>query len=144
MNTPKINLKWHALSELIDWEGNETGGLLIGSDDAIEGVWPVPSRRPNPNRYSVQRGIYYKARDTAGRLGIRVWGVIHTHPNGPEGPSAEDIELAKRYRIRAGEVRAVWHPRSGRLTLFDAQGPTASTTIACPLWFRLVRALVFT
>lgn len=124
------------LRPLLDVEGNERCGLLVARDGVIVDVWPVPSLRPSPVSYAIGRSAWIDGHRRARELGVRVVGSIHSHPDGPEGPSEQDLEIARHLPPR--EIRAVWHPRSGRLTFYGREGILASETVARPLWLRMV------
>ena len=128
------------LRPLVSYEGNEGCGFLIVRDGICE-VWPVPSRKPSPTGYSIGRQQHIRARIRAKAENCQIWGTIHTHPDGPPGPSPEDLHLTRFLR---GEVRAVWHPRSGLLTIYGREGVISTSTISRPFWFRILAFLLFT
>jgi len=137
---PKVLLGWKELKCLLDARGYEQGGFLLKHEDgAIVGVLPVPSRLNSPERYAMDPKEYRRLRRTRKDIA----GVIHTHPSGDPEPSEDDRRLTKLFPVREGEYRAVWHPRSGRLTLFDQTGDVWVGYIRRPLWFRLIAPLFY-
>jgi len=133
-----------AILDLIPWDGNESCAFLVGKDgceDVLE-VWPTPSLQPSPEGYSIGRNAWIRARQRAEEQGKVVIGTIHTHPLGPPGPSRRD-ESCARYLRPPESLRAVWHPRSGRLITYNRQGVLDERILPRPLWMRLLAALVF-
>ena len=135
------NLSFADLSTLLDPEGYEQCGFLMGQAGRIECIWPTPSLRPSSTSYRIGREAWDRARERAAREGLSLLGSIHTHPDGPPGPSERDLWLSAR--LGNGGVRAVWHPRSGTLTIYDASGILRQDVIARPWWFRLIAPLFY-
>ena len=137
----RLDIGFEHLRPLVGFDGNEACGFLIADGEAIIDVWPTPSLRPSSTFYSIGRNAWIAAHRRAAANGVRVVGSIHTHPDGPRGPSELDLAIARR--LRHGELRAVWHPRSGTLTLYSRQGIIATTVIPRPWWLRLIAPLFF-
>lgn len=128
----ELRISFDHLRPLLPVDGNETCGFLVSDGAAIIDVWPTPSLEPSPDSYSIGRNAWIQARKRARALGLRIVGTIHTHPDphDPGGPSEIDLEIARR--LPPGELRAVWHPRSGRFTLYDRSGIIMTTVIRQP------------
>lgn len=136
----KVQLTFRNLKQLLDFGGNETCGFLVAKELEIIDVWPSPSLRSQPDSYSIGRRAWALAYKSARSQGLQIAGAIHTHPDGPPGPSEKDLQIATRLR---NGLRAVWHPRSGRFTLYDRSGIIAVLDIPCPWWFRLIVPFFF-
>lgn len=133
-------LTFKQLRPLLDIEGNETCAFVIQTPSGFE-LWPTPSLRPAPDSYSIGRLAWENARKRTASEGKRLCGSLHTHPNGPLGPSTKDLQIA--HYLRNGEIRMVWHPRSGTLTTYSREGLIAQQIIRAPLWIRPILWIFF-
>ncbi len=81
----------------------EGAGFLLGSDDAarsVEAVFPLSNSREDAarhNRYLITPEDYLKAELEAGRLGLSLIGVFHSHPDHPNRPSEFDRDWAQPF-----------------------------------------------
>jgi hypothetical protein len=128
---------FNALRPLVSYEGHEGCGFLTADGQ----LWPTPSQKPSPVSYSIGRAAWNAARGRALVEGTTLIGSLHTHPDGPDGPSEKDLAIARR--LRRGEIRQVWHPRSGLLTTYDRSGVVGKATVQRPIWFRALAWLAF-
>lgn len=135
-----IQIDHYQLLQLADHEGNERCGFIVGTKNAVTDIWAIPSLRPDPCSYRIGKPAWNGARERAQRESVILHGSIHSHPNGPKGPSVCDLWLSAR--LHHGALRMVWHPRSGTLTTYGKQGIIDQCQTKRPLWFRLI-ALVF-
>lgn len=115
----------HPLAALYDW-GGEAVAFLVGDRPAagevrIRGIWPTanvweerPGGRTRYTGYAVGAAAWREARADARRQGVEVVGTVHTHLYASAAPSYMDHRS-----VKAGEIGAVWHPRSGHLILYD-------------------------
>ncbi len=112
---------------------NEGVGFLLGEageQKQVLGILPLPNIREESartTRYMISPNDYMKAESTAERLGLRLIGVFHSHPDHPNQPSEYDREWAQpsfSYVITsiqagvAGESRA-WKLSEDRLLFVE-------------------------
>ena len=138
---PLMRVTFRDLEPLIDWEGNERCGFLIGDGKRIMAIWPTPSLSPSPSSYSIGYLAWREAKARARKEGVLLMGSIHTHTYGDYGPSKKDLRIARR--LDEGDYRAVWHIRSGTVTLYDRSGILYSKGVRNPLWLRRAARRVF-
>ena len=126
------------IPELTPWEGCETCAFLVGKEGSLDvlEVWPTPSLTPSPENYSIGKRAWEGAKKRARSLDMVVIGTIHTHPLGPEGPSPQD-EACACFLRPPDRIRAVWHPKSGKLTTYNGQGVLDQRTLPRSLKLRL-------
>ena len=128
---------------MFDETGMETCGFLLGDRQrGIIEIWPTPSLRPDGVSYRIGRQAWGDARAKAEEAEMTLLGSIHSHPNGPPGPSEKDLALARHLRSD-DHVRATWHPRSSTLTLYGPDGIISQQTIPRPWWHRLLAPILF-
>jgi proteasome lid subunit RPN8/RPN11 len=104
----------------------ECCGLLAGSGDVVERIYPVPNAaRERPNQYEMAPAEMWAARRRAAADGYEVLGFYHSHPRTAPVPSSYDVERAyypdaiyaivgpsaeprvRAYRISGGHVEEV-------------------------------------
>ena len=134
-------LTFEQVRPLIDWNGNECCGFIISRSLPTVAIWPVPSLKPSEDSYSIGHKAWQEAQTRAKREGYVILGTIHTHPNGPEGPSEKDLEIASH--LRNSEIRMVWHPLSSVLTIYDKSGIIQTNHVEVPRWFKEEARLIF-
>ncbi len=122
---PLLRPPWH-----------EGCGFLVRDAGGRIAVWPVPSLTPAPDRYAIGKAAWVQANRRAQHTGCAILGTIHTHPEGPEGPSERDLAIARRLPVT--ELRMVWYPRGGHLTLYNRTGILATTAIPAPWAWRVM------
>ena len=136
----KIKIGFGQLMAITPFDGTEGCGFLTGNTEEITAIVATPSLKPSRFQYSIGFPAWQQMRATAKETGIVIWGTIHSHPDGPLGPSEKDLDIASRLRGR--EVRAVWHPRSQTLTFYKKQ-IISQERVAAPLWFRALAKVLF-
>lgn len=84
----------HLLEEAYSDEG---AGLLLGiiegKEKRVKTLFPLPNVREDGarhNRFLITAEDFYKGEQAAGRLGLDVIGVYHSHPDSPNRPSEYD------------------------------------------------------
>jgi proteasome lid subunit RPN8/RPN11 len=90
--------KIHAHGE--DAYPEEGAGFLLGADERVEEIVPLPNAREETarhNRYLITPQDYLKAEKTADHLGLSLIGVFHSHPDHPNDPSEFDREWAQPF-----------------------------------------------
>lgn len=90
--------KIHAHGE--DAYPEEGAGFLLGADERVEEIVPLPNAREETarhNRYLITPQDYLKAEEAADRLGLNLIGVFHSHPDHPNRPSEFDREWAQPF-----------------------------------------------
>jgi proteasome lid subunit RPN8/RPN11 len=113
----------------------EACGLLAALPTAggkamqVAEVIPVRNSAESPVRFFMDPAEQLKAFDWMERQGMQLAGIYHSHPDGPEGPSATDLEEAA-YQVvyiiwsRPG---GAWQARAFRIV--DAQAHEVSLRI---------------
>lgn len=84
----------------------EACGLLAGRDGRVELVIGVPNSARSPVRYLMEPRAQWRAFNKIEQLGMELLGIYHSHPNGPQKPSATDIQEAC-YAV----VQIIWFPK---------------------------------
>ena len=102
----------------------EGAGFLLGTDEAqrtVQAIFSLSNAREEAarhNRYLITPADYLKAELQAERLGLKLIGVFHSHPDHPNQPSEFDREWAQPYfsyiitSVESGKAR---ESRSWRL-----------------------------
>jgi len=75
----------------------ECCGILLGTDEAITIVCParnVTDPADAERRFEIDPREHFAARRLARQNGLRVVAFYHSHPRGPEHPSATDVDDA--------------------------------------------------
>jgi proteasome lid subunit RPN8/RPN11 len=72
----------------------EACGLLAGSGDTVQKVIPVSNEARSPVRFRMSPVEQLHSFDQMEREGLDLIGIFHSHPAGPERPSATDIAEA--------------------------------------------------
>ena len=79
----------------------EGAGFLLGKDDTdrmVHDLIPIANEREvaaRSNRYLIGPKEYLEAEMEAGRRGLDLVGIFHSHPDHPNSPSAFDLEWAQ-------------------------------------------------
>jgi proteasome lid subunit RPN8/RPN11 len=79
----------------------EGTGFLLGSDGGVrivKDLMPIANAREEAarhNRYLIGPREYLEAETEAGRRGLDLVGIFHSHPDHPSQPSAFDLEWAQ-------------------------------------------------
>lgn len=69
-------------------------GLLAGRKGRVEQTVPVTNADHSPFRFRMDPRQQIEAMLALEAQGLDLIGIYHSHPNGPEGPSAIDLEEA--------------------------------------------------
>lgn len=87
----------------------EACGLLAGTEDQVINIYPVTNILHSPVRYRMDPQEQLSAFQDIDVAGLEMLGIYHSHPNGPEIPSATDI--AEAYYPEA--VYLIWSLSTG-------------------------------
>jgi len=85
----------------------EACGLLAGRDGRVELVMGIPNSARSPVRYRMEPRAQWRAFNKIEQAGLELLGIYHSHPDGPESPSATDIQEAC-YAV----VQIIWFTRN--------------------------------
>ena len=66
-------------------------GLLAGSAGLANMAIPVENQSHSPNRFRMAPAAQIEAMLRVEKLELELMAIFHSHPNGPEGPSATDL-----------------------------------------------------
>ena len=86
----------------------EACGLLAGRDGRVDLVIGVRNAARSPVRYLMEPRAQWRAFNRIEQLNMELLGIYHSHPNGPQRPSATDIQEAC-YAV----VQVIWSPHDG-------------------------------
>ncbi len=84
----------------------EACGILAGRECAVEAVLPVTNHLHSPVRYSMEPLELLKCLRWMDEHNLEFLGVFHSHPRGPDRPSAVDMEE----NTNPGIVQLIWFP----------------------------------
>lgn len=73
---------------------NEGCGFLAGRGGEVLAVLPVRSVQASPARYAMDPAEQLRALEQVRISGREVVGIYHSHPSGPDAPSAADLQGA--------------------------------------------------
>lgn len=85
----------------------EACGLLAGKDDSVEKVMLVRNQAQSPVRFVMDPYEQLEALEWIESQKLELIGIFHSHPAGPETPSATDIAEAA-YEV----VQIIWSRRN--------------------------------
>lgn len=115
----------------------EACGLLAGSDGAVQEILPITNEAHSAVRFRMAPEEQLKAFNLIEDSGLELLGIFHSHPAGPEEPSATDIaeasyEVTQVIWSRKGETWGVrgFSIRNGstsEVKLYVADGESQST-----------------
>ena len=92
INQPLLNQMLNHLRECYPLEGC---GLLAGDDQGrVTAVYPVKNILQSPTAYEMDPHQQIEAMVAIETEGWQLSAIFHSHPQGPEVPSATDISLA--------------------------------------------------
>jgi len=86
----------------------EACGLLAGRGARVELVIGVPNSLRSPVRFRMEPRAQWRAFQRLEARGLELIGIYHSHPNGPDHPSATDI-AENMYPV----VSIIWYPAGG-------------------------------
>jgi proteasome lid subunit RPN8/RPN11 len=66
-------------------------GLLGGKQDLCQRVWAISNLLHSPNGFRMDPQAQLQAFIQMEELGIDLIGIYHSHPHGPQAPSASDV-----------------------------------------------------
>jgi desampylase len=90
------------LSEAAASPGVEVCGVVLGTGDRVDQLWPAANLAANPAQaFEIDPAALLAAHKAARAQGREVIGYYHSHPNGVLAPSAEDTR-------RAADVGGTW------------------------------------
>jgi proteasome lid subunit RPN8/RPN11 len=117
---------WETMREHVQSQAPlEACGLLAGRRGLVERVLPIANRAASPRRFRMDPVEQLRAFEWIESAGLNLLAIFHSHPAGPEGLSALDIEQAaypvaqlvwsrrtegwkaRGFRIEAGRLHAV-------------------------------------
>lgn len=87
-------LKHQILEHCLAALPNEGCGLLAFDGDHVTKVYPTGNDDLSPSTYTIPPREHYEAVIDAERQGWEIRGSFHSHPSGPAGMSATDLERA--------------------------------------------------
>jgi proteasome lid subunit RPN8/RPN11 len=87
----------------------EACGLLAGKNDTVQNVIPVRNQAQSAVRFVMDPYEQLQALEWIESAGLDLVGIFHSHPAGPETPSATDIAEAA-YEV----VQIIWSPPNGK------------------------------
>jgi proteasome lid subunit RPN8/RPN11 len=87
----------------------EACGLIAGLNGQVLEVIPVPNVLRSPVRFRMEPKDQWQAFQEIEQRGWELVGIYHSHPNGPDSPSATDV--AEAFYPEA--VSLIWSRRTG-------------------------------
>jgi proteasome lid subunit RPN8/RPN11 len=87
----------------------EACGLLAGKNDRVEWALGIPNADRSPVRFHMDPRRQLRAFERIESAGLDLVGIYHSHPNGPDHPSATDISEAM-YPV----VQLLWYRQDGK------------------------------
>lgn len=87
----------------------EACGILAGRRGAVEAVLPVTNQLHSPIRYYMEPLNLLECFHWIDEQNLEFLGVFHSHPSGPDRPSARDVEE----NSYPGKVQLIWFPVPG-------------------------------
>lgn len=101
-------MREHVLSCLPEEACGLLGGRIDGAKAAVKVVIPVENVLHSPVRFRMDPREQLRAFNRLDDLGLELVGIFHSHPTGPNAPSATD--LAEFYY--PGVAFLIWSPGS--------------------------------
>jgi proteasome lid subunit RPN8/RPN11 len=86
----------------------EACGLLAGKEDRVEWVIPIRNQAQSAVRFIMEPHEQLQAFQKIDSRGLELLGIFHSHPGGPDHPSATDIAEAT-YAV----VHLIWSRTQG-------------------------------
>jgi proteasome lid subunit RPN8/RPN11 len=87
----------------------EACGLLAGREARVEAILPITNAAQSPVQYRMEPREQVEALTWIEARRLELLGIYHSHPAGPERPSATDIEEAA-YPV----VYLIWTQQGGQ------------------------------
>jgi proteasome lid subunit RPN8/RPN11 len=82
------------LTHLLEEYPLEGCGLLAGKDDLVLRLYAIENRLESPTTYEMEPQQQLHAMLDMEDRGLDLLAIFHSHPSGPETPSAHDIATA--------------------------------------------------
>jgi len=73
---------------------NEACGILAGTGERVERVYPVRNAKPGPAYYEMDPEEQFRVLKDIRQAGLAMVGMFHSHPAGRAYPSRVDVEKA--------------------------------------------------
>lgn len=70
---------------------NEGCGLLSGTEEAGDSLWPIENEAHHPNRFYMSASAIEEAVEKMKKKGEQLTAIFHSHPSTPAVPSSHDI-----------------------------------------------------
>jgi len=87
--------QWELMRAEVDAKSPEEAcGFLAGTGQCVLAVVPVTNKLHSPVRYQMDPLEQLSAFQKIEQAGYELLGIYHSHPNGPDMPSATDIAEA--------------------------------------------------
>jgi proteasome lid subunit RPN8/RPN11 len=84
--------QWDAmLAHVARCSPEEACGLLVGTGETIEAIFPVTNRVHSPSRFEMDPKEQLEVFDLLEESHLELLGIYHSHPAGPAYPSETDI-----------------------------------------------------
>ncbi|MGA2502693.1 MAG: M67 family metallopeptidase [Anaerolineales bacterium] len=87
----------------------EACGLLSGINERVERSQGIPNAERSPLRYRMEPRAQWRAFQRMEAAGLELVGIYHSHPNGPDHPSATDI-AENMYPV----TQVIWFRENGK------------------------------
>jgi proteasome lid subunit RPN8/RPN11 len=107
----------------------ESCGLLAGADDQVRHLYPVDNIRKSPIEYEMDPAQQLTAMLDLEQKGWELIAIYHSHPHGPQVPSATDVAQAY-YPEAAYVIISLADQRRPKIRAFSI---TAGTVTEIPL-----------
>lgn len=100
----------------------EACGLLSGVNEWAEKVQGIPNAERSPVRYRMEPHAQWRAFQRMENAGLKLVGIYHSHPNGPDRPSPTDI-AENMYPV----AQIIWFRENGKwqARAYKIEGGTA-------------------
>jgi proteasome lid subunit RPN8/RPN11 len=93
--------------EVMQHVPEEACGLLAGLKNQVRIILPIANELHSPVRFRMAARDQLKAFEQIDQAGLELLGIYHSHPNGPDRPSATDIAEAFYPEV----VYLIWSPQ---------------------------------
>jgi proteasome lid subunit RPN8/RPN11 len=115
----------------------EACGLLAGKNGFVSEVYTIKNQAQSPVRYRMDPIGQLHAFNQIEAGGLELLGIFHSHPSGPEAPSATDI-AESAYSV----VQIIWSPSNRQ----NKEGTIQSSSgwQACGFWIENGKSLEVT
>ena len=120
-------MRAHVLACLPEEACGLLGGRIDGTEAIVQCVIPMENELHSPVRFRMVPSEQLQAFNMLDDLGLELVGIFHSHPTGPEAPSATD--LAEFYY--PGVAFLIWSPgaEGWQLRAFRIAGDGAAKTV---------------